>query len=155
MWKTRNLWTVFLYELRAQPRAGEYVPLPEVPSQDHIGSSDEYNDTEGARVSDFWAQQIQFGFEKTSYLTQFMLVEVIGRIIGKQATMSRKQTHTQLVTLTKDPHLPRSKCRLGRTLERPLHKAIPCGMTYEVIIKTILALTIEAKAVVDRRKITP
>ena len=69
--------------------------------------------------------------------------------------MSRKQTHAQLVMLTNDPHLPRLKCRLGRTLERPLHTAIPCGMTYEVIMKTILALTIEAKAVVDRRKINP
>ena len=47
MRKTRSLRTVFLYELRAQPRAREYVPLPEIPSQYHIGSSNEYDNTEG------------------------------------------------------------------------------------------------------------
>lgn len=92
---------------------------------------------------------------RASYLTQFILAAVTGRWIGKQATTSRKQTHMQLTTLTRSPHLPRWKCRAGRTRERPLQAAMPCGTTYEVIMKTMLALTMEAKVVVDPRKSNP
>jgi hypothetical protein len=95
------------------------------------------------------------GLVRTSYLTQFIFVAVTGRVIGKQATTSKKHTHTQLVTLTTSPHFPRLNGRPGSTRERPLQAMIPCGITYEVIMKTMFALTIEAKAVVDPRKINP
>jgi len=70
--------------------------------------------------------------------------------------MSRKQTQMQLTTLMGSPHLPSWKCRVGgRARDRPRQATMPWGIAYEVIMKTMLALTMDVKMVVDLRKSNP
>lgn len=69
--------------------------------------------------------------------------------------MSMKNTHTHASTFNGNPNLPRSKALGGKTLSLPRHARIPWGKTYDVVMKTIQAPTIEEKAADEPIKISP
>lgn len=75
--------------------------------------------------------------------------------VGKHTSTSRKIVHETAAAFTIIPNLPRLKYRFGRTLSRPRYRRIACGITQEVCVNMIVALTIAEKAVVEPKNINP